>query len=102
MLEDHTNLFPLFPQFLLCQISKSLPIYQNPALCGNLQEALLDESKQKLEEAAREEKMKQEVIDVTLPAKKAKIGHRHPGRFQHHQYKKIRDQNPGCCSPCRS
>ena len=37
MLEDHTDFFPLLPQFLLCQISKSLPIYQNPALCGNLQ-----------------------------------------------------------------
>ena len=24
------------------------------------------------------------------------------GCFQHHQYKKIRDQNPGCCSPRRS
>lgn len=41
-------------------------------------EALLEESKQKLEEAVREEKMKAEVIDVTLPAKRAKLGHRHP------------------------
>ena len=41
-------------------------------------EELLEESKKKLEEAVREEKMKAEVIDVTLPARKAKIGHRHP------------------------
>ncbi len=41
-------------------------------------EALLEESKQKLEEAVREEKMKAEVIDVTLPAKRSKLGHRHP------------------------
>ena len=33
-------------------------------------EGLLEESRQKLEEAVREEKMKAEVIDVTLPAKK--------------------------------
>ncbi len=53
--------------------------------------SILDESKQKLEEAAREEKMKQEVIDVTLPAKKAKIGHRHrtpsPGRSRAYLYR---------------
>ena len=41
-------------------------------------EGLLEESRQKLEEAVREEKMKAEVIDVTLPAKKSRIGHRHP------------------------
>ena len=38
----------------------------------------LEATRKKLEEALREEKMKSEVIDVTLPAKKAKIGHRHP------------------------
>ena len=52
-------------------------------------EALLDESKQKLEEAAREEKMKQEVIDVTLPAKKAKIGHRHPNTIALEEVERI-------------
>ena len=41
-------------------------------------EELLEETKKNLEEAVREEKMKAEVIDVTLPAKKARIGHRHP------------------------
>ena len=34
----------------------------------------LEATRKKLEEALREEKMKSEVIDVTLPAKKAKIG----------------------------
>ena len=52
-------------------------------------EALLDESKQKLEEAAREEKMKQEVIAVTLPAKKAKIGHRHPNPIAQEEVERI-------------
>ena len=40
-------------------------------------EELLEASKKDFEEKVREEKMKAEVIDVTLPAKKAKIGHRH-------------------------
>ena len=38
----------------------------------------MEESKKKMERAIREEKMKQEVIDVTLPAKKNMAGHRHP------------------------
>ena len=41
-------------------------------------ENFLEETKKNLEEKAREEKMKQEVIDVTLPAKKINVGHRHP------------------------
>ena len=41
-------------------------------------EKFLEETKKKLEEKAREEKMKEEVIDVTLPAKKINVGHRHP------------------------
>ena len=39
-------------------------------------EKFLEETKKKLEEKAREEKMKDEVIDVTLPAKKINVGHR--------------------------
>ena len=38
----------------------------------------LEATRKKLEEALREEKMKSEVIDVTLPAKKNCVGHRHP------------------------
>ena len=41
-------------------------------------EALLEESKTKMERAIREQKMKEEVIDVTLPSKKNIMGHRHP------------------------
>lgn len=41
-------------------------------------EAKLEESKTLLAKMAREEQMKREVIDVTLPAKKANIGHSHP------------------------
>ena len=38
----------------------------------------MEQERKHLAEKARELKMKQEVIDVTLPAKKAKIGHSHP------------------------
>lgn len=41
-------------------------------------EELLEESKKNMEKKLREEKMKKEVIDVTLPAKKNMVGHRHP------------------------
>ena len=41
-------------------------------------EAKLAETMAALAKKAREEQMKQEVIDVTLPAKKANIGHSHP------------------------
>ncbi len=41
-------------------------------------ERLLEERRGKIERAVWETKMKAEVIDVTLPAKKAELGHRHP------------------------
>ena len=41
-------------------------------------EAMLEESKRRLEEKVRAEQLKREVIDVTLPAKKNHVGHRHP------------------------
>ena len=41
-------------------------------------EAKLEETKTALAKKAREEQMKKEVIDVTLPAKKNRIGHSHP------------------------
>ncbi|MBQ2642281.1 MAG: phenylalanine--tRNA ligase subunit alpha [Eubacterium sp.] len=44
---------------------------------SNIEEKL-EEMKSNLEAKFREEKMKAEVIDVTLPAKKNKIGHKHP------------------------
>ncbi len=41
-------------------------------------ESLIEETKAKLEAAERDLRLKQEVIDVTLPAKKNRVGHRHP------------------------
>ena len=52
-------------------------------------EALLEETGKKLEEAVREEKMKAEVIDVTLPAKKSRIGHRHPNTIALEEVERI-------------
>ncbi len=44
-------------------------------------ERALNEAKAKMEAKAREAAMKREVIDVTLPAKKNAVGHRHPNRI---------------------
>ena len=41
-------------------------------------EEKLESTRQELARKAREEQMKREVIDVTLPAKKNKVGHSHP------------------------
>ena len=41
-------------------------------------EKILDETKKKLEAAELDAKLHREVIDVTLPAKKNNVGHRHP------------------------
>ena len=41
-------------------------------------ERVLEEARERMESAALEEKLKAEVIDVTLPAKKNHVGHRHP------------------------
>ena len=41
----------------------------------------LENVKKDLEAKAREAKLKAEVIDVTLPAKKNKVGHKHPNTF---------------------
>ena len=49
----------------------------------------LEATRKKLEEALREEKMKSEVIDVTLPAKKAMIGHRHPNSIALEEVERI-------------
>ncbi|MCR4716479.1 MAG: phenylalanine--tRNA ligase subunit alpha [Lachnospiraceae bacterium] len=44
-------------------------------------EEFLEREKKELNAKIREEKMKNEVIDVTLPAKKLKTGHRHPNQI---------------------
>ena len=41
-------------------------------------EQMLEETKMRLEAAELEAKLKHEVIDVTLPAKRSRLGHSHP------------------------
>ncbi|MCM1045170.1 MAG: phenylalanine--tRNA ligase subunit alpha [Candidatus Gastranaerophilales bacterium] len=52
-------------------------------------EKVLEEAKSKMERALREARMKAEVIDVTLPAKKAEIGHRHPNTIALEEVERI-------------
>ena len=52
-------------------------------------ENLLEETKRKLEARAREEQLKKEVIDVTLPAKKNNVGHRHPNTIALEEVERI-------------
>lgn len=52
-------------------------------------ETLLDETKAKMEKAVREARMRAEVIDVTLPAKKAQLGHRHPNTIALEEVERI-------------
>ena len=52
-------------------------------------ESLLEESKKKMERAIWAEKLKQEVIDVTLPSKKNMVGHRHPNTIALEEVERI-------------
>ena len=52
-------------------------------------ERLIEETKAKLEASERELKLKQEVIDVTLPAKKNRLGHRHPNTIALEEVQRI-------------
>lgn len=52
-------------------------------------EEKLEETKQALARKAREEQMKREVIDVTLPAKKSSIGHSHPNTIALEEVERI-------------
>ena len=52
-------------------------------------EAKLSAAIEKIESALQEEKLKAEVIDVTLPAKKANMGHRHPNTIALEEVEKI-------------
>ena len=52
-------------------------------------EERLEETKTALARKAREEQMKREVIDVTLPAKKAKTGHKHPNTIALEEVERI-------------
>ena len=44
-------------------------------------EAKMEEKRTAIKKKLREEKMKKEVIDVTLPGKKVAVGHRHPNQI---------------------
>ncbi len=52
-------------------------------------ERILEESKVKMERTLREERMKREVLDVTLPARKNRIGHRHPNTIALEEVERI-------------
>lgn len=52
-------------------------------------EAMLEETRKKLEDAQLDLKLKQEVIDVTLPAKRNRIGHRHPNTIALEEVERI-------------
>lgn len=52
-------------------------------------EAKLEETKNGLAKKAREEQMKREVIDVTLPAKKDNVGHSHPNTIALEEVERI-------------
>jgi len=52
-------------------------------------ESKLEETKTKLEKAVREKKLASEYIDVTLPAKRNNIGHRHPNTIALEEVERI-------------
>lgn len=52
-------------------------------------EEALDKAKTEMERKIREVKMKKEVIDVTLPAKKNNVGHRHPNTIALEEVERI-------------
>ncbi len=52
-------------------------------------EAIMEDTKKKMEKAIREEKLKAEVIDVTLPSKKNRVGHRHPNTIALEEVERI-------------
>jgi phenylalanyl-tRNA synthetase alpha chain len=52
-------------------------------------EKVLEETGRKMEKAVRDAKMKTEVIDVTLPAKKNNVGHRHPNTIALEEVERI-------------
>ncbi len=52
-------------------------------------EEALDESKKKLEQIALDASLKGEAIDVTLPAKRNQVGHRHPNTIAREEVERI-------------
>ena len=52
-------------------------------------ENCLDDAKKKLEAMALDAKLRSEEIDVTLPAKKNRVGHRHPNQIVQEEVERI-------------
>lgn len=52
-------------------------------------EKVLEEAQKKMENIKREAQMRAEVIDVTLPAKKNSVGHRHPNTITQEDVERI-------------
>ena len=52
-------------------------------------ERVLEESKLRIERTVREAKLKAEVIDVTLPAGRTELGHRHPNTIALEEVERI-------------
>ena len=52
-------------------------------------EKVLDEAMTRMEQLKREAQMRKEVIDVTLPAKKIQMGHRHPNTIAMEEVERI-------------
>ncbi len=52
-------------------------------------ESFLEETRKKLAAKAREDQLAKEVIDVTLPAKKSNVGHRHPNTIALEEVERI-------------
>lgn len=52
-------------------------------------EKVLEETKLKMERVLREKQLAAEVIDVTMPAKRAVLGHRHPGAIAMEEVERI-------------
>ncbi|MQN00928.1 MAG: phenylalanine--tRNA ligase subunit alpha [Lachnospiraceae bacterium] len=52
-------------------------------------EERMNEAREKMQQRALDERLKRETIDVTLPAKKNKIGHRHPNTITLEEVEKI-------------
>ena len=52
-------------------------------------EKALEEEKSRLEDLALEARLKEEVLDVTLPSKKNQVGHRHPNTIALEEVERI-------------
>ncbi|MCD8014258.1 MAG: phenylalanine--tRNA ligase subunit alpha [Lachnospiraceae bacterium] len=79
----------------LLKSMKEVPPQERPAF-GKLVnetrqqiEEALDESKKKLEQIALDASLKGEAIDVTLPAKRNQVGHRHPNTIAREEVERI-------------